>query len=226
MPDPFLLVGIFAIAFGGIAFSLWYFSEAQRTKRALKGSRAVRIVDAPEGATVKISGQVRLGERTLTSPVGQRPCAVYQVLVEELRRGGKNSQWVTIVDDREVVEFFLEDGSGRARVMPMGELVSLAIERDVHVRTGSFDEPEPHLVEYLQSRGHDTEGWFGINKKLRWREGVIEDGEEVAVLGRCRREVDPDPRATAGYREKAKRLVVEPPDDGKMLISDDPTTTL
>lgn len=216
---------IFAVLFGGGALALWYFGEAQRTKRALRAAKSVRIADAPEGSLVKISGQVKLGDRTLTSPIGQRPCAVFQVTVEELRSSGKSSSWVTLVDDRDFVEFHLEDGTGVARVVPMPPL-DLAIEKDVHVRTGSFDEPEPHLVDYLHARGYATEGWFGINKKLRWREGVIEAGEEIAVLGACRRELDPDPRATQGYREKAKRLVVESPAGGKMLISDDPTTTL
>ena len=68
----------------------------------------------------------------------------------------------------------------------------------------------------------------GFNRTLRYREAVFEEGEEVAVLGRARWEMDPDPKAEgSGYRGGAKRLVIEAPEtEGPLLASDDPNTLL
>jgi len=52
-----------------------------------------------------------------------------------------------------------------------------------------------------------------------------EAGELVAVLGRCKLENDPDPSARgADYRGRALRKRIVAPNEGPMLISDEPQT--
>jgi hypothetical protein len=54
---------------------------------------------------------------------------------------------------------------------------------------------------------------------------VLEQGEQVAVFGRCKWEPDPNPRAPGGgYREHPKRLKIESPGLEQMLVSDDLST--
>lgn len=59
-----------------------------------------------------------------------------------------------------------------------------------------------------------------VNRQLLYEEGVLEEGERVAVYGRC--VLEPDPQAFAGYRQQPMRLVIQALGDVQLLISDDP----
>ncbi len=75
----------------------------------------------------------------------------------------------------------------------------------------------------LQSYGKDSTNLLGLNKSIRYREGALEAGELVAVLGRGRWQPDPDPNQKGGYRDRAMRLLIEAGED-ELLISDQPST--
>ena len=51
-------------------------------------------------------------------PVSNEPCTWYRHLVQEKRRSGKNSKWVTISDDTKKQPFLIEDDEGQLRVFP------------------------------------------------------------------------------------------------------------
>ena len=216
-----LMVGFGVVV--AIAMGLyWYFNEHNRTARALREVPVARVAMAKEGERVRICGQLRYEGTPLVAPISQRSCAAWWIHIEEKRSSGKSSHWHTLVEERDATRFRVEDGSGAALVMVV-DLPKIAIAKDVHLTSGTFNDPAPHLIELLAARGYSTEGWFGFNKALRYEEGVLEEGEMVSVLGMARREPDPDP-GEAGYRERKMRLVLEAPDDGPLLISDDPST--
>jgi len=80
----------------------------------------------------------------------------------------------------------------------------------------------------LAERGHSSEAWV-FNKTMRYREAVVMLGETVAVVGTGRWEHDPEgtTKAGSGYRdaELPMPLVLDAPDAGPLLLSDQPAIT-
>jgi hypothetical protein len=108
-----------AIASGGAA--LGYFvlnawrSDARRTRRVLRRARVVRIADLTDGELVCIAGVVELEGEPLEALVSRRPCVAFDTTVQYFR-GGDFTIPVRVEVTRRMVPFFVNDGTGRARV--------------------------------------------------------------------------------------------------------------
>jgi len=166
-------------------------------ERMIKTERR-QIAAVSEGAAARVVGAVRPGE-TLTAPLSGRTCVLYEAIVEEQRSNGKTSHWHQVIREVRGVPFAIEDGSGHALVDPTH--AQLLIEKDSTSRSGSFDDATEVEASFLARHGISSKGWF-FNKAMRYREGVLEVGETVAVVGLAVREPDPDGAARmSGYRE-------------------------
>ena len=225
--DP-VMFGFFVlgatITAGVMAWRL-LFSERARHRRAIKRAPLVSLGDVMEGASVRVTGTVVAASDELKeAPLSGRPCVLYDVEVDQRRNQGRNSAWVPVIREKDfVASFWLEDDSGRALVQ--FDWPEVVLTRDANFRSGILKEPKPRLREYLSSHGESAQG-IVFNKDLRYREGALEPGEQVTVLGVAHLEPDPDPAATAdGYRGRAMRLVLRSPEDGEMLLSDVPDLT-
>jgi hypothetical protein len=142
--------------------------------------------------------------------------------VQVIHHKGNNKS--TLVDERKHQDrFWLEDHSGRALVEIGPSDVALHVDR--RYTSGILDEPTPGLRDFLAARGHEGQGWI-FNKNLEYQEAVLEPNEQVAVLGLCRWEPDPDPAPSGGevggYRDTRLRLTVKAPAGSSLLLSDDP----
>lgn len=220
MKPVFLLSGLALV--GVILLVRWWFSTDQKARRAMRALPVRRFDDVLPGEKVRIVGEVE-ALRAIAAPLSGRACVYWRVHVEEYRRSGKNGRWHTIVDEHEGVDFLVRDGDQKALVKT--SFVHPVLERDGSWSSGVLNEASPALKAFLAERGHSTEGWI-FNKNMRYREGVAEPGEEVAVVGIARRERDPDEQARPdGYREVAmpERLVMDAPEDGPLLLSDEPS---
>ncbi len=216
---PFLvLVGI-----GGFAFYSYYNSESARTKRALRDTPRRTIGDFSEREPGKVVGTLSYLGEPLRSPLTGRTCAYYEIHVEEYRSSGKSGTWYTMIKESQGQDFSLEDQSGYAIVNPVG--ASLAITVDSHTRSGSFDDPTDLERSFLNAHGRDGKAWV-FNKKVRYKEGVLEAGESVAVLGRGTKEPDPSGvHKQAGYRDAPPmRLRLGRSAKLPLMISDDVST--
>lgn len=218
-----VLIGLVLV---GVATLLgWYFSADQRTKRAMRAIPRRAIADVIEGEVARVVGTVRVSS-PMTAPLSGRPCAYFRVVVEERRRRGKNSYWHRVIDEQGGVDFVLEDGGGRALVK-VGHAQAV-LEGDQSGASGFMNDPSPELVAFLEARGHSAQGWI-FNKAIRYREGIAEAGELVAVVGAGRWERDPEAPAQAGdgYRDAVMptRLVLEAPSSGPLLLSDEASVT-
>lgn len=214
------LVILVLVAFVVIAILAWYFDEERRAKRALRSIPAMPIAEAPEGGVVKVCGTLRYAGEPIVAPLSGRSCAAFLVEVEEHQRSGKQSRWRTIITERNAVDFLVEGADGHALVRASG--AQLVLVRDARFTSGVFNDATPELERYLARHGHHSTGLFGFNKAIRYKEGVLEEGEEVAVLGLARWEHDPDVAAAGGgYRERPRRLVLDLSDQGQLLVSDD-----
>ena len=53
----------------------------------------------------------------------------------------------------------------------------------MYFNSGTFKDPSEKLDHYLQSFGQESIGFLGLNKSIRYEEGILENDEEVAVCG-------------------------------------------
>ncbi len=205
----FILIGVVVIVF----FLGWFFRRDARIRRAIKKLPVTKVKDFADGTIGRVVGQVRVIDET-TAPMSGRPCAQYHLIVKQRRSSGRSSHWVTLVDEQRVVDFVVEDGSGRAVVNTVG--AKAAVVKDAKARSGTFNSATPELEALLARHGHDSTGFLGFNKTIRYKEGVIEEGETVAVCGRGRIE-----RQAGSPRGQ---LVIGPNNEEPVLISDHPST--
>ena len=211
-------------AAGSLAIRL-AFSRDRRIKRLLKRTRPTPIEDARDGKVVKIVGELVYAGRSIPSPLSQRPCAYYSIVVEEYRgRGTRSGHWQRIVTEQNGIDFYLRDATGMALVrIPAGTGAAYpALVQDRKARTSPILSNDADLVRYLSARGVSVEGTF-FRKNLRAYEGVLEAGERVAVGGLARWVPDPD-AAGGSYRETPQRLVLEGSESMPLFFSDDPAT--
>lgn len=219
---PLFLIAIGILAMLAFVLYSWYFAEEQKIRRALKNAPVSAIQDAQAGQAVKLVGRVRAQGPLLASPFSHRACTLYDATVEEYRSNGRSGSWYTLIREVEAVDFLIEDSTGRALVRTGA--IKVAPSKDAELNSGVFNDATPELEAFLARHGQKSTGWV-FNKRLRYREGVFEPGETVAVLGTVRWEHDPDPREVGkGYRDMPKRAVVEPLPEGYVLASDLPDT--
>lgn len=133
-----------------------------------KSSKARRIADwARAGAGPLKEGEARMfagkarSAVTVNSPVTQTPCAFYLETVEEFT-GGRSSNWV-IVEEKPYGGFYLDDGSGRALVLP---------------GAGCLDLLKPEITGASDGVPGDL-----YTRATRRREQFIAAGEDVTVMG-------------------------------------------
>jgi hypothetical protein len=215
---PLFLLG--AAVLVGLVVLGAFFSHDARVKRALRKAPLHTTATFPAGAVATVQGTVcQLAEAPLVAPLTGRACAYYEAIVEEYRSSGKSGAWYPIIREQQGQDFLLDDGQGTARVIMHN--ASVALVKDVHFRSGLFEDATPVLEDFLARHGRASQGWV-FNKKLRYREGVIEPGELVAVCGQGTREADPSPHATAaGYRDTPTRLLLSAAPAMPLYVSDD-----
>lgn len=201
----------------------WYLSDEQKAKRALREAQQLPIREVRDGQVVKVCGRLRYVGEPLVAPLSGRRCGAWRVEVDEYQSRGKGGSWHNVITETEAGDIELDDGTGTARVSALG--AQLVVVKDAHYSSGTFNDPTPVLERYLAKHGQEATGMLGFNKGFRYREGALEEGEEVAVLGVARWQHHPraEARGARGYRELPRRLVLEPPAAAALIVSDDPS---
>ncbi|MCA1665346.1 MAG: hypothetical protein LC659_13970, partial [Myxococcales bacterium] len=168
----------------GVRFA---FTRDRRIKRALKNVKQTKIADAKDGKVVKLVGELVYAGHSIASPLSQRTCAYYSVVVEEYRgRGTRGRRWREIIREEKGIDFYLRDDSDMALVRISGDGHALpALVQDRRARTSPIISNDPDLERFLNERGRSVAGTF-FRKNLRAYEGVLEAGERVAVGGLAR----------------------------------------
>jgi hypothetical protein len=206
MPAPIVAFAAAAAVIAGVGLS-YVFSADARTRRALKKRTVTPIRGLRDGELVRVRGQVIAGERVLEAPLSRRSCVYYLATVDQ--ETGRN-HWREVAREERHAEFVIDDGTGKLHVNMAVSRV--AVVRDLHTRSGTFDDASEVEETFLRRHGLQSTNFIGLNLAIRYEEGTIEPGEEVTALGLVRTEV------RAGQRV----LVLDAPDDGPLLVSDDP----
>lgn len=152
----------------------------------------IRFLRERLGHRVTIRGRV-VPRDLIDSPLGGERCVYYRSLLEEWRKTtvlpGDAGYWATAWRDEAICEFYVDDGTGRALVLP---------ERARVIGPG-----ELRRVEAAPGQ--------------RGAELTLHPGQQVEVHGVVS-EVDDVLDEQRGYREDATRLVLAAPASGWLLV--------
>ena len=199
-----------------------YFGRARIIKRKFRKVEEKNIASCKDGEMVKIIGELKYAEKPLFAPLSKRKCAAYKIIVEEYRSSGQSGRWIEIITDKNCTPFFLKNGSEYALIKPVPS--ELLLSRDANYRSGAFNEASPFLKNYINRFGKKSKSIFGFNKAMRYKEGVLEEGEMVAVLGKGKwiNVNELETLDISGIGKAEKLLVIEQLDEDKLYISDEP----
>ena len=205
VPLPIVVVAAaVAVTVVGVSF---VFSTDARTRWALKKVPVTPISGPRAGQLARVRGRIVAGGELLAAPLSERVCVYYVTTAEKLRSGGNSSSWQEVAREERYADFVVEDGSGALRVRMA--VPRVAIVRDVHTRSGTFDDANPREEAFLRRHGlQSTSALLGLNLTMRYIEGVLEPGEEVTALGLV--------------REEGGARVLDATEDGPLILSDDP----
>jgi hypothetical protein len=182
---------------------LSFFSNEPPLARRLRTQTIYSIHSFPDAAVGRIVGVAGyVEEETLIAPLTGRACAAWSV-----RIGGADSRvrgQTALIEARRAAPFTVSDETGQAVVH--ADDTSLLLAFDVTETLGFSGRAPPRLVHFLREHGREGNR-IGHDWRLSWQEGTIAEGQRVAVVGRGRREIDPE-AAEGTYRKAATRLVM------------------
>lgn len=197
------------------------FAERARLLRWMRRQPRRAIADAVDGAVVRLVGQVTVSGTPLQAPLTGRPCAAWRIVIEEYRSNGKTGSWHQVGEAHDGVEFVIDDGTGRAWIEPRAARVEMVFDQTT--RSGTLDDPTAIEEGLLLRLGISGRGWL-FNKSLRYREGALEPGETIAVVGQVHREPDPA-GGGGGYRTAPMRTRMGGAGERGLVITDEPSVT-
>lgn len=180
-PEILFPIGVGIVITAIVIISLYYNKKAI-IKRKLKKAVGKKISDFISGDIAKVVGKVEFAGEPLIAPLSGRRCAHYYVLVEQQVSSGKSSHWDKIIEEDVAGKFVIRDGRYYAHVNYQN--VKSYLVEDKQFSSGFRNDATPELERYLNAHGQKSEGYFGWNKTIRYKEGVLEEGELIAVVGR------------------------------------------
>lgn len=157
------------------------FSKKTIVLRKLKRTPSKKIRDFRNGDMAKIVGEVEFTKLPLKAPLSGRECTYYYVLVEKQVSNGKSASWKKIIEEEITEDFIIREGENIALIDT--NIVKSYLVPDKKYKSGFLNDATSNLESYLHKHGLESKGLFGMNKTLRYREGIIEAGETVAVVG-------------------------------------------
>jgi len=168
----------------GLGFGLFLFFRAfgwLKAKRLIENIPTSKIRSIAMGLVEVYGKVVPFRGEVLKSPFTARACVYSRFSIEEYRSSGKHSRWVTVRKGVDFVPFYIEDETGSVLVDSRGAKVEIL--RDNEFESGFMKDPPEGVKRFLRRSGMDFEGFFGVNRRMRYRESFIEGGDMLYVMG-------------------------------------------
>jgi hypothetical protein len=161
----------------------------------MRARQPVAIAAAPRERVITVRGVV-VPRDLLDSPLTGEPCVYYRYSIEEWRQSrvlavGGNGFWQLAERDEAIVEFYVDDGTARAIVMPV----------DARIQAARRLSAAPIALDSLR-RAHHL---------------LLEPGDEIAVTGHAIEVADLFDESR-GYRGVAQRLMLSAPEAAPLDI--------
>jgi len=168
----------------GLGFGVFLFFRAfgwLKSKRLIENIPTSKIRSIAMGLVEVYGKVVPFRGEVLKSPFTVRDCVYSRFSIEEYRSSGKHSRWVTVRKGVDFIPFYIEDETGSVLVDPKG--AGVEILRDNEFKSGFMKDPPEDVKRFLRRSGMDFEGFFSVNKTMRYRESFIEPGDMLYVMG-------------------------------------------
>ncbi|MES2593282.1 MAG: hypothetical protein V4608_15470 [Bacteroidota bacterium] len=178
-------MAIAALILGGALVYVFFFSLYAITKRKLfKTNNGIKISSFQNGEVAKTVGKVKYIGKPLVAPLSGRNCAYYHVLVQEkIRVKHSISYWHTLIEERVGNNLVIKDGNYYAFVET--SRVKSYLTSHIPYTSGFGEAPTKQMENYLLKYGYESKGGiFKRNNWLRYKEGIIEEGEVITVVGK------------------------------------------
>lgn len=220
MEDSLLIISFLAILVLFVLGAI-FLSEKAIVKRKLKKAVLKRIKTFKSGEIAKTTGSINFVDPPLIAPLSKRECCYYHVLVELKVQSGKRAHWKKIIELEEYNKYIISEGSDHA-IINHTNLRSYIV-KDKNYSSGLFNAPDNHLSQFLEEHDYTSKNWLGLEKEFRYKEGILEKGEMVAVFGQGTWGA-----ATAfGFPASLDRVLeLKAPEKSHVYLSDDPNTTV
>ncbi len=164
----------------------YYYNTKNKIKRKLKQHPNKAIPLCKENEYVKITGKAFAINEPLLSPFGKSECVYYQIEVEREKSDSEGSTYrKTIFKEEKAQDFIIEANQEKAIVQAYSKASKklVYLTKEVKYRSGTLNNPPKFVDDYLKSHGKKSTNILGLNKSLRYIEGIIEIDEEVTVMG-------------------------------------------
>jgi len=179
-PTGNLMLWMAIMSIVGIVLFISGFFKLKR-KKLIESTPTSKIRSLSMGL-VEIYGEViPITKNILISPFSKKNCVYYKYKIEELRRSGKHSKWVTVKFEEKQNLFYFKDETGIVLVDPAQAKVD--IDTNFFVNSGMGKEPPENIKEFLRANNIGFKGFLGINKAMRFSEKYIEPGEKLYIMG-------------------------------------------
>ncbi len=193
--NPKLLILAGSLTLAGIVLFFEGFKKL-RTLRRIENTPTCNTRSMPMGS-VEVKGVARM-EEPLEAPFSGIAVAYYKVEIEEYRKSGSHSSWVTIHEDASETPFYLEDDTGEVLVNPQG--VETHIAHGYLRETSRFSDAPVRLQNYML-KNYLERKIFNQGRRLRFSERHIGLGQRVYVHG-----VAQERRRLDLWREQMQRV--------------------
>ena len=200
---------------------LYFFSTKAKVKRKLKRANYKKIADFEDGDVAKIVGNVELVDKPLIASFTNRKCSYYHVkVIHHIPDGDDGGTYNTIIEKKTSIKFLIKDELDFA-VINCDKLKTYVV-LDKEYSSGLFDNATKEMEDFLNTHGCKSTGLLGFNKSLEYWEGVLEEGEEIAVYGKG---VWKDAKELNLPEEYGKVLEITSAEQDAVYLSDDLSTT-
>ena len=195
----------------GIFFFIMGFVWLRR-KRLIENTPTSKIRSVAMGL-VEIYGEIEaVPDKVYKTPFTDKDCVYYSYSVQEYR-GGKNAHWETL-ESKEVRDlFYLKDETGRVLINPAK--AAIEITTTTTIESGMGKDPPENIMAFLNKEGIKHDGWFGINKKMRFVEYYMSPKDKLYILGTAAENTNTGYKSLSGTKDST---VIEKGQDEKYFL--------
>ena len=216
-----IIIPLIIVVIGAIIFLSFYFSRKQVVLRKLSKIPLKPATGLKTSELTKVTGKALHVKSPLIAPLSGRECVFYTIKIEKRVSTGKSSHWKTIINEEKTQEFFIDSNGDFVIVRPTHSPKNYLsyLVKDKRTSSGAFNDPTPEFEALLKQYNIDPINLLGFNKSLRYKEGIIEIGEQITVSGIAKWKTLNEPIPDYHY-SKIAELVSEGKE--KLIITDVP----
>lgn len=216
-----IIIPLIIVVIGAIILLSFYFSRKQVVLRKLSKIPLKPATGLKTSELTKVTGKALHVKSPLIAPLSGRECVFYTIKIEKRVSTGKSSHWKTIINEEKTQEFFIDSNGDFVIVRPTHSPKNYLsyLVKDKRTSSGAFNDPTPEFEALLKQYNIDPINLLGFNKSLRYKEGIIEIGEQITVSGIAKWKTLNEPIPDYHY-SKIAELVSEGKE--KLIITDVP----